>query len=333
MRLRIVLSVSVMLALVLGGWAAWSMLSGTSDHLPLRVAETTSPSAEATQGGVTERAVPGMPMPARPVTPGAGLEGGAVKQLLPSAQGPSPEEEILKKLGPPPRPEALRPPASGELKAFCLQQAVCRAKLEGFQNGQGARTPLPPATSPSPEEQELNKLPPPAQAVPLPRRKSELSPALREGLFSWLGPRTAEATPAPPAFRVSLTPGKAIASPASSFELFCVVLYGNGMYNLNPFFPSPYASVENKPYATFMTSIPTPGLYLIDVAAGPMFAKMRHQFSGPIVGSWDFRSPGCSERVCHYVTVEYLAAGRQYFYFWPAEGSAYIYSVTIESYP
>lgn len=92
MRLKIFLSVIVILAQVLGGGAAWSVLSGTSDHMPLMVAETTSPSAQTPQGEVTERGLP-VPFPphsgpAVPPRPLPGLPG-------PSGLPPAPPDLVV----------------------------------------------------------------------------------------------------------------------------------------------------------------------------------------------------------------------------------------------
>lgn len=107
-----------------------------------------------------------------------------VAQLRPAAPGPSPEEEALKKLPPPARPEHLQQPSKEEMEQRCMQNPNCRQKLEQFKQGKRPSTPLPAATAPSPEEKQLKQLPPPAQAVPPAGPRSEVTPGATDWLLS-----------------------------------------------------------------------------------------------------------------------------------------------------
>ena len=101
-----------------------------------------------------------------------------------------------------------------------------------------------------------------------------------------------------------------------------------GLFNS---YSTPVAYVDNKPYIMLVANLATAGYYLIDIAAGPSIMKIRHQYNGPILETWDM-SKGCGSKVCHYQTMDYYAAGYQYWYVWvdPKAWGTYFYSITLK---
>lgn len=262
------------------------------------------------------------------------------KTARPAATGPSPEENLQKQLPPPAKPEELRAPTQADMETHCLQNPKCRAKLEQAKQGKRPVTPLPAATEPSPEEKFLKSLPPPAQGLPPtgPMGPKSHIPGPVERFFSLLNPFTPDLAWAQTGFSVILTPQSAYSATPYGYLIIsgayicCNAKDSVGLINSGYTIPSPYT--DNKPYVFLVTSFPAAGYYLIDVMATASLAKLRHQYNGPILETWDYRA-GCGASTCHYVTVDYYAAGWQNFYFWadPTMWGTYFYSITIKSYP
>jgi hypothetical protein len=259
------------------------------------------------------------------------VQADAAKPLRQAATGPSPEETQLKQL-PAPAQQVGRP-SKAELLGRCQQRPACRAKLDMAQKGQKPAIIRPAATSPSPEELDLRKLPPPATPV-MPRRfqRSELDLGPWDRLLAWLNPFHPPVAEAQSAVSVLLTPqNRYVASPYSSLSLYGVGYWGS--YYLSSSFSTVTPSAENKPFAWTVFVAPAPGWYIIDVRAGSAAAKLRHQSGGSIIETWDVGSVPCSGGVCDYATMEYLQQGGHSFYFYSPTSHYYFYSVSIESYP
>jgi hypothetical protein len=268
----------------------------------------------------------------------AGLAGAqpipGAKVPRPAAPGPSPEEQFQKQLPPPAKPEELKAPAQTDMESRCMQNPKCRQKLEQAKQGKRPAKPLPAATEPSPEEKLQKSLPPPAQGIPPQRPRSQV-PGPMDWLFSWLDPLTPEQAWAQSGFNLTFTPNsRSSSSPYGYLGLYGGYISGNSTsYTLYSPYSTTQPSSENKPFVFISTSLPAAGYYLIDVVASASLVKLRHQYNGPILETWDSRG-GCGSSTCHYVTVDYYAAGGQYWYFWAdPTNHAYFYSVTIKSYP
>ena len=259
------------------------------------------------------------------------------KTLRPAAVGPSPEENFKKQLPPPAKPEELRAPTQADMEAQCMKSPKCQAKLAQAKQSKRPATPLPAATEPSPEEKLQKQLPAPAQGLPRIGPRSHI-PGPVERFFSSLNPFTPDSAWAQTGFSVILTPQSTYnATPygyliISGAYICCNANDYVGLINSGYTIPSPYT--DNKPYVFLVTSFPAAGYYLIDVIASNSLAKLRHQYNGPILETWDYRA-GCGASTCHHVTVDYYAAGWQNFYFWadPTVWGTYFYSITIKSYP
>lgn len=254
------------------------------------------------------------------------------KPLRQAARGPSPEEAQLKQL-PPPAQQVGRP-AKADLLTRCQQRPACRAKLEMAQKRQPPATPRPAATSPSPVELELKKLPPPVQPV-TPRRFQRgargLSPM--DGLLAWLNPFRLPQAEAQTAVSMYLTPQNWVVSSPYSYLGLYGVIYDATYYHFHAGYSTPWSAVENKPFVRTLFTAPASGWYIIDVRATSAAAKLRHQYSGPIIETWDAASVPCTGGICDYATMEYLQQGAHYFYFYSPTTSYLFYSVSIESYP
>jgi hypothetical protein len=55
---------------------------------------------------------------------------------------------------------------------------------------------------------------------------------------------------------------------------------------------------------------------MMGIAASPTIVKLRHQYAGPSLATWDYLSKGCGFSICHYQTLDYYPAGYQYWYVW-----------------
>src|SRR5207237_4899639 len=106
----------------------------------------------------------------------------------PAAVGESPEASQLKSQPPRVNPETLPPPSKAELLDACAKQPSCRKKLEGAQKGQKPSSPLPAATTESPEASQFKKQPPPLGPGPALAPRSEHLSHTDSSLISWLTP-------------------------------------------------------------------------------------------------------------------------------------------------
>jgi hypothetical protein len=247
--------------------------------------------------------------------------------------GDSPEEKAMATLPKPVPPGQLRKASKAELLEQCNQIPKCSAKLQNAKQGRRPSNVLP-AGKPgeSPEEKELSTLPKPIPPASRRQPRSNLSlPEEESSLLSWLNPFAVSEARAQTAFSLYLTPQNRYSS--TPFGLMTIYgsgytgswrLYGNGFISVNR------ADVERKPYVYFATNVPEEGWYLINFEAGRGKAKVRHQYNGPIIETWDFTNQSCS--TCSYLTAEYLTAGWHSFYFWPDASDIYFYSASVDSY-
>ena len=251
------------------------------------------------------------------------------KEARPAAISESPEEADLKKLPPPMLPGQVQRPSKADLLDKCLKTPHCQAKAKQVQQ-EGLTKPRPAAREESPEEKALKQLP---QSMPPKARHQQprsdlLMPENTPEFLSWLNPF--QVAPAYGQLTISsyyLTPGSSYTSSAY------MVLYGARVYPDNRYLLTSYDSIsnsnsENKPYAFLRFSVPATGTYLINVQASRGKAKLRHQYNGPIIGTWDFTAQPYA--TYDYVTKDNLAQGTHYFYFWPEASSIYVYSASLE---
>jgi hypothetical protein len=254
------------------------------------------------------------------------------KGVRPAAKKVSPEEAQLKQLPKPVPPGQLRRPSKAELLDKCTKNPKCKAKLQAAKK-RGPNKPRPAGREESPEDKELKKLPKPINPKARGRqpRSDLMMPEGTNALLSWLNPFQVDSVYAQSAVSINLTPG----GPYTSGSY--MNLYGSRVFTSNRFYlyhgdSSTNSATENKPYAYLRFSVPATGTYLVNVQAGRGKAKMRHQYSGPIIDTWDFTAQPYG--TYDYLTAEYLEQGYQYFYFWPDGGSSfYIYSASLVSYP
>ncbi len=71
-----------------------------------------------------------------------------------------------------------------------------------------------------------------------------------------------------------------------------------GLMNQDHSLSVPYT--ENKPYMYLAVDLPAAGYYLIDIVASPSLIKLRHQTSGPIIETWDYRQGCGGTGTCNY---------------------------------
>ncbi len=275
----------------------------------------------------------GDPVDRWPGRAGAGGAGPRCETAAPGGDTPEPGTGPAQDIAPP--AQQLGRPAKTELVSRCQQRPVCRAKLDMAQRGQRPVILRAAATSPSPLELELRRLPPPATPV-IPRRfqRSGLGLWPAHGLLAWLNPFRPPVAEAQAGVSVYLTPQTPyVPSPASSLTLWGVTT--SGYYDFRPDFSTPFPLAENKPFVSAIFEAPASGWHIIDVRAGSAAAKLRHQADGPIIETWDVGSVPCNATgtSCDYVTAEYLQQGHHAFIFYSATSDYYFYSVSIESYP
>jgi hypothetical protein len=318
-------------------WKRWTVaaLIGTGglavslvhqvDQVPFATGEQAFADETAPQGEITGRAVPGV------------LSVGK-KTLRPAAAGPSPEEILQRQLPPSARPEELREPTKSDMEQRCFLNPRCRQKLEQAKQGTRPTTILPAATGPSPEEQLQKQLLPPAQGVSPQRPRSQEGSGPVEQLLSWFNPFTPASAWAQTGYSLTLTP----ANRSSTVPTGYINIYGGwtmgtapGFHILESSYPTPSPTTENQPFIYLSAYLPAAGYYVIDFVAAPSFTKLRHQNNGPILETWDYRTTGCGgANTCHYVTVDYYAAGPHSWCFWadPSAAPTFFYSVTIKSF-
>jgi|GEM_PF-6668935 len=250
------------------------------------------------------------------------------KGVRPAAKGESPEEAQLKKMPPPMPPGQVRRPSKAELLDKCLKTPNCQVKANEVQQGDPTK-PRSAAREESPEEKEMKQLPqpiPPKASHQQPRSDLRM-PDNTQRLLSWLNPFQVDPVYAGPAESINVTPGGPYASSGYMLLLGARVYYNNH-YLLVSYDSVSNSNSENKPYAFLRFSVPTTGTYLINVQASRGKAKLRHQYNGPIIGTWDFTTKPYG--TYDYVTKDNLAQGTHYFYFWPEESYIYVYSASLE---
>ncbi|MDH5428795.1 MAG: hypothetical protein OEZ05_08045 [Nitrospirota bacterium] len=254
------------------------------------------------------------------------------KNIRPAAKGESPEEAQIKQLPPPVPPGQIRRPSKAELLDKCRKNPKCQAKLQDTQQ-KGPKKPQPAAREESPEDIELKKLPKAVNPKARGRQPSSelMMPEDTQGLLSWFNPFQVAPVYGQSPVSINLTPGGPYIS-NSYMTLYGSRVYPNSSYYISSYDPWNNSYSENNPFAYLRFSIPATGTYLINVRATQGKAKLRHQYNGPIIDTWDFTAQPYGPY--DYLTAEYLEQGYHYFYFWPDEGSAfYIYSASLESYP
>ncbi len=219
---------------------------------------------------------------------------------LPAAEVDSPEDQALaefEKSAPKMNPEL---PSRQELFNGCESQPRCKAKLEA-RHAAASRAGKA------------------AQAPQKPRTRSILSSTTS----LYYSPTTD--------FSVQLTPKTPyISDPLAYLRFYGGTTYAS-YYNtytlLRGTSSGGSANTEQQPFAVFMVTVPTSGNYMVSVQGSGGAAKMRHNYGGPILETWE---PDGSYGTRNYSTVEHLAAGRHYFYFWPTQGNyVYFFSASV----
>jgi hypothetical protein len=316
-------STIAMLGFMMGG-AAFLSLSPNTDR-PLAFAQNEPPAGQEPGGGVTERSVPVHGAHQAGLLNACSKQPGCRQQLDAAQQGQKPAprraaktaspEDMQRNRMPPPLANLPAPSTTGLLDA-CSKQPGCRQQLDAVQQGQKP-TPRPAA-------------PPPA-TLPTPHGEILPTDPLVFSLFNLFGPAIAHAqTP----FSVVLTPSN---PSVASGQLY--IHYGShmsdGRHLIQGFvnnIPSGYT--EGHPYVMLQFYAPSTAWYLIDIQGSNVgngtVAKMRHLHDGPIIATWDFST--LPSNPCDYVTVQYLQAGFQHFYFWlSGNGYTFVNQVSVQS--
>jgi len=251
---------------------------------------------------------------------------------LPAAKQAAPEEiQAQQHPLPPGKPEDFgRSTTKGQMIQNCMQQPLCRQRLQEAKSGKRPVKGRPAATQPSPEEQEQKKLPPPAIGTPQ-GPMSDLPSPSGSSLVAWLNPFQPSVAEAQD-FSLALNPFRYNQFKSAGW----MATYGGYQWRsqypiIGPNYPWNTSWTENKSYVHYVVVAPSSGWYLLEIRAGSAQTKLRHQYNGPIIGEWDHTNTSCT--LCYYTTVEYLEAGNQYFYFWSVANNPYVYGVTVESYP
>ena len=305
---------------IMVGLLATSLNSSPVGWMKTALLESFSVTPAVAQAGPLENREPGM------------TSFQVVKHVRPAAKKESPEEAQLKQLPKPVPPGQLRRPSKAELLDKCNKNPRCKAKLQAAKK-RGPNKPRPADREESPEDKELKKLPKPINPKVRGRqpRSNLMMPEGTNTLLSWLNPFQVAPVYAQSAVSINLTPGGPYTS-GSFMNLYGARVYHSARYRLvasDTFFTT---YTENKPFAYFRFSVPATGTYLVNVQASKGKAKMRHQYGGPIIDTWDFSAQPSG--TYDYLTAEYLEQGGHTFYFWPDVSSHfYIYSGSLESYP
>ena len=221
---------------------------------------------------------------------------------LPAAEVDSPEDQALAKFeraAPKTNPEL---PSRVGLFSDCESQPRCKAKLEArhaaaSRAGKASQTPQKPRT------------------------RSVLSTSSTTSLY--YSPTTE--------FSVQLTPKASyVSDPLAYLRFYGGTTYASYYNTYTLLRGTSYggsANTEQQPFAVFMVTVPTSGNYMVSVQGSGGAAKMRHNYGGPILEAWEADG---SYGTRNYSTVEHLAAGRHYFYFWPTQGSyVYFFSASV----
>ena len=229
-------------------------------------------------------------------------------------------------------------PTREQIFANCMQTPACREAMEQGARQDDPRPPRPAAQEPSPEEKSLQQMRPEAGGSP--HAQIDWIGGL-EALLAMLNPipsaHAATYTISPsyyasePRYSFTLTPSEPTFAKLYSY----LVIYGARVYGESPllygsrtYSPSPVS--EERPYVYFRVYAPESGEYVVNIQGTRGQAKLRHQYSGPIVAQWNYSSSTSYD--ANYTSVLRLEAGYHYFYFWPTNSSYfYVYSVSFES--
>jgi len=264
--------------------------------------------------------------------------------VLPPARGETPEDAALKKIPPPAKKENIRRPTKAELDGECRKEPECAKQMKAAQGGSKGKKSLPAATSESPEEIELKKLPQPANMNRPPH--SEVVPSQLDALLSRLNPiGAAEAasftiSPTQPAegeVSAYLTPSTSGDKNKLSARMYAygVLDYSyarsRDYYLLYPSMISTNMTyTENKPFVRLSFYAPTAAYYKINFSASRGTAQLKHQNNGPIIMTWDYKAKSCNP--CNYQVIKYFSAGHHNLYYWTKDSYQYVYSAAIEHY-
>jgi hypothetical protein len=256
----------------------------------------------------------------------------------PAAKEKSPQDVKEEKFPKPLSRGQVKRSSKAQLIDKCKRQPKCMAKLQNAQKGQRPKKPRPTAKEESPQDKELKKFPRPQKPQSLPRgpRSEIIFPDKLPGLLSWLNPFEAEVAHAQTATSLFFTPGNGYsASPYATLYLYGGRLDPNGIYLLYGHWEIPsFASYsDSRGFSYLRFTAPATGYYILSFSGGRAKAKLRHQYGGPIIETWDFSAS--STATVDYATMEYLAQGSHNFYFFPEPGAnyLYVYSASLESYP
>jgi hypothetical protein len=253
----------------------------------------------------------------------------------PAAKQESPEDLQQKKLPKAYPPGKQQKRSKADLINGCNKQPKCRAKMQAAKSGKAPKNRRPAAREESPEEKAIKQLPKPAQEAPGQQRSQSdfLRSTQGTSLLGWLNPFGASEAFAQSTVSVHLDPQNIVFStPYSKLLGFGVNMYSPTYWYLNGYYTLNTTYTENQPFVYVYFRAPAAGYYIIDFEGSRSKAKLRHQYSGPIMETWDLTSQSCYR--CNYATMEYLEQGTHYLYFWPDGNSRlYLYSVDITSYP
>jgi len=254
-------------------------------------------------------------------------------KVLSPVKGESPEELELKKNPPPPHPEQGEAKSKADLMRACGQQPQCRQKLNEAKNKGMSKKPLPANSSKSPEELELDKFPAPVlPSDGMGRQKSDLqlfSP--HTSLVGWLNPFSPSEAHAQTDVSIRLTPCNKRHSLAGLAFWGVDLPFSNPYARFVPLTKTRASSTNYLPYLSMYFNAPSTGWYILSFRATRAAASLRHDYSGPILETWDFMSE--PNGWYDYVTIEYLAQGSHTFVWWGTQGWPHLASVTITSFP
>ena len=258
----------------------------------------------------------------------------------PAAKQESPEDLQQKKLPKADPPGKQQKRSKADLINGCNKQPKCRAKMQAAKSGKAPKNRRPAAREESPEEKAIKQLPKPAQEAPGQQRSQSdfLRPTQGTSLLGWLNPFGASEAFAQSTVSVHLDPQNSRSGSGTPYSR----MYGYGVnmisptqFQLNGYYSFSIGSstyTENQPYVLLLFKAPAEGHYIIDFEGSRSKTKLRHNWFGPIIETWDLTAQ--SSYRSNYVTMEYLEQGFHYFYFWPDGNSVlYVYSVDITSYP
>jgi hypothetical protein len=264
----------------------------------------------------------------------ANASGQFVKNMLPAGKGKgeNPEDLELRKNPPPPHPGRGEPKSKADLMRACEQQPKCRQKLNEAKRKGKPQNPRPAKTGKSPEELELEKFPaPPQPAGGLDKRKGDLQNFPVTTLLGWLNPFSPLEVQAQSDVSIYLTPCNKRHSMAGLQFHGVELPFSNPYARFVPYTKTNRANTDYKPYLTVHFKAPATGWYILNFRATRAAAKLRHQYNGSIIETWDFMSQ--PNGWYNYATIEYLAQGSHIFLWWGTQGWPHLSSVNISSFP